>query len=120
MKDDKKHQPEVLEIRRPDGTTHKVIVPKTALDVENQPEIPAYALAVLAFSPVDDKQGRLRWSPSARDALKRLTEEYGEAEVRRQLIALLIDIEQGFRPINPIGLLIHRTRSAGTTQPLQL
>lgn len=120
MKDEKKGLPDAVEIRRKDGAIVKVVVPKTAIDVESQPDIPAYALALVAFSPVDPRTGWLRWSPHARDVLSRLTEQYGEPEVRRQLIGVLIDMEQGFKPLNPIGLLVHRVRTAGTTKTLQI
>lgn len=107
-------------IRKADGSLLEAVIPRTAADIDMQPQIPAYGLALLAFSPYDEKTGRVRWSPHAREVLKGLTEQYGEEAVRKQLLGILIDIEGGFTPNNPIGLLVHRTRTAGTTRTLTI
>ena len=107
-------------IGKADGSRVEVVIPRTPADIDQQAEIPAFALALLAFSPYDEKTGRVRWSPHARDVLKGLTEQYGEEAVRKQLLGIMIDIEGGFTPNNPIGLLVHRTRTSGTTRTLTI
>ena len=101
------------------GEKREVVVPRTAADVDMQPDIDGWGLALLALSPYDER-GMLRWSPFARETLRRLSDEYGDDTVRRQLRGLLIDIEGGFIPSNPIGLLIHRVRVSGTSRPVEL
>ena len=101
------------------GEKREIVVPRTPADVDLQDDVPAWGLALLALSPYDER-GIIRWSPFARETLKRLAEQYGDFEVRKQLRGLLIDIEGGFVPDNPIGLLIHRVRVSGTTRPIEL
>lgn len=111
---------EVVSVRRRDGTELKIIVPRTAADVDCQPDLPAWVLALFAFAPRSSDGHVQGWSPFSRDTLRRLSDDYGDNVLRRQLISLLIDIEGGFRPDNPIGLLIHRTRATTTSRTLQI
>lgn len=114
-----KNDPQTVTIRQPDGNTRKIVVPRSARDVEAQPDVPAWVLALFAFAPTTDGTV-VRWSPHTRDFLRRLSEDYGETAFRQQLTSLLIDIEDGFVPNNPVGLLCHRLRAAGTTRTLQI
>lgn len=110
---------QTVSIRQQDGSVRTIVVPRTAADVEAQQDVPAWVLALFAFAPCTNGVV-VRWSPSTRDVLRRMSEDYGDGELRRQLVALLIDIEGGFVPTNPIGLLIHRLRAAGTTRTLTI
>ena len=101
------------------GEKREVVVPHTPEDIDNQPEINAWGLALIALSPYDER-GIMRWSPYARETLIRLSNEYGDEVVRRQLRGLIIDMNGGFKPTNPIGLLIHRVRQSGTTKEIML
>lgn len=110
---------QMITVRRQAGGELQVCIPRTVEDVDQQPEIPAWFLAMLAFAQVS-VDGGVRWSPHARDVLRRLSAEYGDEEMRRQLRGLLIDMQGGFKPDNPVGLLIHRVRANGTTAPLSI
>ena len=114
-----KNEPQTVTIRQADGDTRKIVVPRSARDVEAQPDVPAWVLALFAFAPTNGGTV-VRWSPHTRDFLRHLSEEYGEPAFRQQLISLLIDMEDGFVPSNPVGLICHRLRAAGTTRTLQI
>lgn len=96
----------------PDGSKGVLYVPRTPRDVEEQPNIPAAALATVAFAPLVN--GRRAWSQYTYSVLKRQAAVYGEEVLRRHLCALLTEILGGFKPDNPIGLLIHRVRQTPT------
>lgn len=108
------HPPKVEKApyRKPDGTISEIIIPKTAIDVEQQPDIPAYVLAVAALSPV--LNGRRAWSRFTLWALRRLQDQFGDRCLRLHLISLLVEMQGGFEPQNPIGIFIHRVRSTQT------
>jgi len=110
--------PHKITINTHDGP-REIVVPRCVADVENQDQYPAWLLALVALSRLMPN-GRINWSPFARDSLRRLSEQYGDDEVRRQLIGLIVDMSEGFQPINPIGLLIHRVRKSGTTRPIDV
>lgn len=101
-------KPEIIQARRRDGSTLQVVVPTCRADVEMQPDIPSYVLATLAFSVRIN--GVRRWSDFTRQTLKRLEGQYGAQALRETLCVLLDDIATGFKPSNPIGILIHRLR----------
>lgn len=104
----KERKPEIIQARKRDGSTMSIVIPKTRVDVEMQPEVPAYVLATLAFSA--RVNGVRRWSDFTLQTLKRLESQYGAQAVRETLAVLLDDIANGFKPSNPIGILIHRIR----------
>lgn len=110
---------EIVIVRLRDGGEMKVIVPRSPADVDMQPNVPAWVLTMFAFA-LRTHDGRYTWSPYTRDTLKRLSDDYGDDTLRRHLSSLLIDIEGGFRPDNPLGLIIHRVRSSTTTRTLQI
>ena len=103
---------EKISYRRLDGTDGIMVVPRTPHDVEQQSDIPAAALASVAFAP--KVNGRRAWSPYTYSVLSRLATQYGDDLLRRHLCALLTDILGGFSPTNPIGILIHRVRQTPT------
>lgn len=109
---------ETIQARGPDGKPVTIIIPRTRYDVEMQPHIPAYTLATLAYSSLIE--GHRRWSQYTLDTLKRISAQYGDDVMRRMLCALLDETAAGFRPTNPIGLLIHRTRTSANTDTLVL
>ena len=98
--------------RRADGTTVEVIVPTTPQDVEQQTNVPAYALATVALSPVI--HGRHVWSQFTRDTMQRLERQFGDEVLRKTLSTLLYEMCCGLKPTNPIGLFIHRVRLTPT------
>lgn len=104
----KERKTEILHARRRDGTTLDIVIPQSRLDVEMQPDVPAHVLATLAFSTCVN--GVRRWSEFTRQTLQRLESQYGAQALRDTLCVLLDDIAAGFRPTNPVGLLIHRVR----------
>lgn len=109
-------KPEIIQARKRDGTVVRVVVPATRVDVEQQPDVPAATLALLAFSSVKD--GVRRWSDFTRSTLLKLERSYGDAVLRSTLCALLDDIASGFRPSNPVGLFIHRVRATSNSTEL--
>lgn len=109
-------KPEFLEVQRQDGTHQRIIVPRTSADVAAQPDVPAFALALIAFAPLVN--GRRMWSNFTRVTLVRLQDRYGDDFMRRVLASLLDDIKSGLRATNPIGLLIHRLRIAADSTSL--
>lgn len=111
-------KPEVIQARYRDGAVVRVVVPFSRVDVEQQPNIPAYVLALVAFSQVVN--GVRRWSQFTSLTLKRLQSEFGEDALRDTLCSLLDDMANGFVPENPIGLFIHRVRSTATTTELEI
>lgn len=104
--------PEKIPFLRRDGSEGVIFVPRTPQDVEQQPDIPAAALACVAFAP--KVNGVRAWSPYTYSVLRRLATQYGDELLRHHLCALLTDIIGGFAPINPIGILIHRVRQTPT------
>lgn len=104
----KEPKPEIIQARKRDGSTQSIVIPKSRLDVEMQPDIPAYVLSTLAFSVRIN--GVRRWSDFTLQTLKRLESQYGAQALRETLCVLLDDIATGFKPTNPIGILIHRIR----------
>lgn len=115
MRDSK---PEIIQARRRDGSTLQVVVPTCRADVEMQPDIPAHVLAVLAFSA--RVNGVRRWSEFTRQTLQRLETQYGSATLRECLGCLLDDIATGFRPTNPVGILIHRVRMTADSDSMTI
>lgn len=111
-------KPEIVQARNRDGSLVRVVVPVTRLDVEQQPNVPAHVLALLAFSQVVN--GVRRWSQYTALTFRRLSGQYGDDALRTTLCALLDDIAAGFRPSNPIGIYIHRVRSTATTSDLDI
>lgn len=111
-------KPEVIQARKRDGSVVRVVVPASRIDVEQQPDIPASTLALLAFSTVKD--GVRRWSDFTRSTLLTLERSYGDAVLRSTLGALLDDIAGGFRPSNPVGLFIHRVRATANSTELSI
>lgn len=108
--------PEIIQAHRANGETLKIVVPLSRVDVEQQPQVPAHVLAVLAFS--QKVHGVRRWSEFTAFTLKRLDQQFGDEVLRRTLCALLDDIANGFKPNNPIGIFIHRVRQTSTTAEL--
>lgn len=104
----KECKPEIIQARKRDGSTLSIVIPKSRLDVEMQPDIPASVLATLAFSVRIN--GVRRWSDFTLQTLKRMESQYGAQALRDTLCVLLDDIATGFKPTNPIGILIHRIR----------
>lgn len=111
-------KPELIQTRKRDGTPLTICVPKSRIDVEQQPDIPAHALALLAFSK--KVNGVRRWSEFTALTLKRLSDQYGDSALRLTLAGLLDDMAAGFRPVNPVGVYIHRVRATATTDELKL
>ena len=107
---------ERIPYRRPDGSMCDVIVPRTRIDVEQQSDIPAAVLACVALAPV--VHGHHAWSRFTLQTLYRLASDFGDDVLRLNLCSLLTEIEGGFRPLNPIGLFIHRVRTTPTQSTL--
>lgn len=111
-------KPEMIQYRRRDGGLSKFIVPRTRQDIEQQPDVPAWALALLAFSQKVD--GRRRWSDFTHKTFLALQQQYGDTAMRTTLAALLDEINMGLKPTNPIGLFIHRVRLTANSDNLCL
>lgn len=111
-------KPEVIQTVDSTGKPLSIVVPRTRIDVELQPNIPARVLALLAFS--SRVGGVRRWSDFTRLTLRRLEEQYGDEAMRQALAALLDEITMGLRPSNPIGLYIHRVRLTANSTNLGL
>ena len=103
----KPNQPSIRLIMK-DGRSVTVYRPESPADVEQQSDIPAYVLAVLAFAPCSG--GALRWSKFTLDVFKQLQRQFGDTMLRECLRDLLADISDGFRATNPYGLLVSRVR----------
>lgn len=103
----------VVHCRCPDGSIIDVFPPRSVVDLDNQQDVPAWLLALIAFAPIVD--GHVRWSPFSRSVLRQLEATYGDEFLREQLRNVLIDIDNGYRVNNPYGLLVSRCRknSAG-------
>lgn len=114
----KDRKPEIIQARRRDGTTLEIIVPMSRVDVEMQPDAPAYVLAVLAFS--SRVNGVRRWSQFTLETLRRLERQFGSETLRSVLCGLLDDIAAGFRPTNPVGIFIHRVRLTADSGEMQV
>lgn len=112
------NKPEIIQARSRDGQPLTVVVPRSRIDVEQQPNVPAHVLALLAFS--QRVHGVRRWSEYTGFTLRRLSHDYGDDTVRSTLAALLDDMAAGFRPDNPVGILIHRVRATATTDQLTI
>ncbi len=106
------HQVYKLPYRRPDGTVVDVVRPTSAIDVEQQPDIPSAILATAAFAPVIN--GVPSFSRFTLYTFKNLSDMYGDDTLRNHLSSLLTEIQGGFRPKNPVGILIHRVRLTAT------
>lgn len=111
-----KQQVYKLPYRRPDGSVVDVVKPVTPLDVEQQDDIPAAILATAAFSTFIN--GSPCFSRFTLRTFKTLSDQYGDETLRNHLIALLTEIQSGFRPSNPVGLLIHRVKLTATESTL--
>lgn len=111
-------KPEIISTVGRDGKPLHITVPRTRLDVEMQPDIPARVLALLAFSTKVD--GRRRWSDFTRQTFRNLEQQYGDSALRTTLAALLDEINMGLKPTNPIGLFIHRVRLTANSDNLGL
>lgn len=109
-------QPEIITASRRNGESLRIVVPHSRVDVEQQLSIPAHVLALLAFS--DRVNGVRRWSEFTALTLRRLDSQYGDDVLRRTLCSLLDDIRAGFKPLNPVGIFIHRVRQSATTAEL--
>lgn len=107
---------EIVHARYPDGSVVKLVVPKSSADVEMQRDVEAHLLALIAFAPV--VQGRRRWSQFTNHTLRNLQRQYGDEILRTVLMGLLDDIRTGFKPMNPVGVFIHRVRASATTDEL--
>lgn len=112
------NKPEIVQARSRDGSLVRIVVPHSRLDVEQQPNVPAHVLALLAFSQVVN--GVRRWSQFTALTFKRLASQLGDEALRSTLCALLDDMDSGFRPNNPIGIFIHRVRSTASTSELRI
>lgn len=106
------HQHYSIEFIRPDGSTQRVFKPLTAVDVEQQPDVPADILATLAFAPIIN--GSVAFSRFTRFTMGKLYEQFGDEILRKNLIALLTEMTGGFKPKNPVGIFIHRVRLTAT------
>lgn len=111
-------KPEIIHTTTAAGKPLQIVVPVTRADVEQQPDIPARVLALLAFS--QRVGGVRRWSDFTRLTLKRLEDQYGDDSMRHALAALLDEIQMGLKPSNPIGLYIHRVRLTANSNTLGL
>lgn len=114
----KERKAETIQARKRDGSTQTIVIPKSRLDVEMQPDVPAYVLATLAFSL--RVNGVRRWSDFTLQTLRRLESQYGAQALRDTLCVLLDDIATGFKPINPVGILIHRIRLTANSGDMTL
>lgn len=94
------------------GNSSALIVPRSGVDVDNQLQFYAWQLATAAFAPVVN--GRRCFSRFTADTFKRIEHQYGPDTLRRHLAALLDEMRSGFKPSNPVGLLIHRVRLTAT------
>lgn len=114
----KEQNAETIQARKQDGTRYTLVIPKSRLDVEMQPDVPPYVLATLAFSV--RVNGVRRWSDFTLRTLCRLERQYGAQAMRETLGMLLDDIVNGFKPHNPIGILIHRLRLTANSSELTI
>ena len=90
------------------GVSYSVVPPRYVEDVDNQANIPAWILALLAFAPI--RNSALCVSRFTVRVLRQIENDCGSAVLRDQLRQLLIDMENGYSPSNCYGLLISRCR----------
>lgn len=90
------------------GVSYRVVPPRSVEDVDCQPDVPSWILALLAFAPLVN--GRLFVSKFTCSALRDLNEQCGAPLLREMLRQLVLDISGGYRPANPYGLFISRCR----------
>lgn len=84
---------------------------ETAADVDNQPDCEPWALAIASLPPVE--HGKLLASRYTLTVLRRLQVEYGRDAFLLTFRSLIVDIEHGLKPTNPVGLFIGRLRALG-------
>lgn len=95
-------------VRTKTGETRKVFVPRNSADIDNQSDVPAAVLALIAFSPIVD--GVVNYSSFTYSVMKQLQRQVGDETLRRVLSELLDEISRGFKPHNPFGLFVSRVR----------
>lgn len=82
----------------------------TVADVDNQPDVPAWSLALISLPPVSD--GKLLISAYTRHVLIRLQDTCGAAVCRDCLRSVIADMSHGFCPRNPVGVYVSRCRNS--------
>lgn len=84
---------------------------ETAADVDNQPDVEPWALAVASLPPI--QRGVLLASRYTMTVLQRLQVEYGRDSFLMTFRSLIVDMEHGLKPNNPVGMFIGRLRALG-------
>lgn len=83
----------------------------SAADVDNQPDVEPWALALASLPPLQN--GVLLTSRYTMTVLQRLQVEYGRDAFLMTFRSLVVDMEHGLRPNNPVGMFIGRLRALG-------
>ena len=110
-------EPRSFKLKTKDGSVVDVYRCATAADVDSQSEIPSNILALLTFSPADP-HGGVCVSTYTRDVLARFHGSLGDTAFRSVLRELVVDMQCGFAPHNPFGVLISRLRRFGCSTEL--
>lgn len=93
-----------------------ITIPRTSQDVRNQSQIPAWVLAWYAFAPLKDDpynpgKHSLFASRHTAHVLMALERSLGSQTLISCLCNILDDMSLGeLKPVNPVGLFIHRCR----------
>lgn len=106
----KTHTPQRVLLRDEHGQL-PVFRCETAADVDNQTDVEPWALAVASLPPIE--RGVLLASRYTVTVLKRLQTEYGRDAFLITFRSLIVDMEHGLRPNNPVGMFIGRLRALG-------
>lgn len=106
-----------IKLKTKDGSVVDVYRCLTAADVDSQNNIPSNILALLTFAP-SNPNGGVCVSTYTRDVLTRFHVSLGDTAFRSVFRELIVDIQCGFNPHNPFGVLISRLRRFGCSTEL--
>lgn len=107
----KTHSPQRILI--PDGIGYiPVFRCANAADVDNQSDVPPWALAVASLPPIE--HGMLFASRYTLTVLRRLQDQFGRDAFLLTFRSLILEMEHGFKPKSPVGMFISRLRTFGS------
>lgn len=106
----KTHSPRRISVPSGDGRI-AVFRCETAADVDNQPDVEPWALAIASLPPLQN--GVVLASRYTLTVLQRLQGEYGRDSFLMTFRSLIVDMQHGLKPNNPVGMFIGRLRAFG-------